>query len=144
MLQKDILLVEDSATDRDLVLSSLGDLAPRIKWLPDGAAAQDYLLRIGKYSGHDSRKPVRLILLDLHLPKISGRELLRLVKADYRTRSIPVVVWSSSGDEQSIAESYRSGANSFIIKPLDAGRLAAVIEHTVRYWTEINMTAEEL
>ncbi len=138
MSNEEILLVEDSPTDRDLALSALGDMASRTAAVRDGAEAQDFLCGVGKFAGRDLRTPIRLVLLDLFLPKVSGFEFLRVLKADPRTRSIPVVVFSSSRDERNVAESYRLGANSYVVKPLDASQFTAVICRTVHYWTGVN------
>jgi CheY-like chemotaxis protein len=136
----EILLVEDNPHDAELTLRALKkrNLANTIVWLKDGAEAADYLfgapadLRLGA-----ARWP-RVILLDLKLPKIDGLELLRRLKADTRTKLIPVVVLTSSREEQDIAQTYQLGANSYVVKPVDFEKFSDAVAHLGLYWLLVN------
>ncbi len=139
MSDKEILLVKGNSAARDLVLSSLGDMASRTVVVGNAAEARDFLLGDGRFADGDLHRPIRLILLDLTGPGVSDFECLRMLKDDARTRTIPVVVLSSTGDEGNVAESYRLGANSYVVKPSNASQFASVIERTVRYWTKLNL-----
>ena len=132
----DILLVEDNEYNVEFILEALGrhKLAHRVKVFRDGGKALDYLLAAGEYSDRFSAKQPRLILLDLRLPRLDGLELLRLVKTNETTKMIPVVVFSSSTDDTDRIESYRLGANSFIIKPVAYERFVEAVTEIGSYW----------
>ncbi len=117
----DILLVEDNLHDVELTVHALErhHVANRIQVVRDGAEALDYLFGTGAYAGRSPDDRPRVILLDLKLPKVDGLEVLRRVKSDPRTKTIPVVVLTSSREERDIVESYGLGANSYIVKPVD-------------------------
>ncbi len=134
-----ILLVEDNPLDAELTLRGLQDqkLANTVTWVKDGEEALDYVFRRGAYSGRASRDP-RLILLDLKMPRIGGIEVTRTIKGDERTKHIPIVIMTSSNEESDIAETYRLGANSYIVKPLDFDSLAAVARQAGYYWLAVN------
>lgn len=135
----DILLVEDMAADARLTLRALEqqNLANRVTWVKDGAEALDYIYCRGAYAGRADHSP-KLIPLDLKLPKIDGIEVLRLIKADERTRSIPVVVLTSSAEESDIVRSYQLGVNSYIVKPVDVSRFSEVVARAGLYWMVVN------
>ena len=137
----DILLVEDMAADARLTLRALEqqNLANRVTWVKDGAEALDYIYCRGAYAGRANHRP-KLILLDLKLPKVDGIEVLRQIKADERTRSIPVVVLTSSAEETDIVRSYRLGVNSYIVKPVDFSRFSEVVASAGLYWMVVNRT----
>lgn len=128
----DILLVEDSATDLELVLYAWREkgLNRATKVARDGAEALEFLFQ--------SRHLPKVILLDLKLPKVHGLEVLRQVKSHPRTRAIPVVVFTSSGEESDVVESYRLGANSYVVKPVAWEEFKQTVTQLALYWTTIN------
>lgn len=136
----EILLVEDNPTDVELTLDALGrhHLANRIHVVRDGAEALDFLLPTGTVAPRSAVDGPRVILLDLKLPKVDGLEVLRRLKADPRTRSIPVVALTSSREERDIVESYRRGANSYIVKPVDFERFSEAMRQVGLYWLLLN------
>jgi two-component system response regulator len=139
--QVEILLVEDNPLDAELTIRALkkGGLANKLLWLKDGEQALDYLYRRGAYAERDDILP-RLVLLDLKMPRVDGIEVLRAVKADERTRRIPVVVMTSSQEERDVAQSYDLGVNSYVVKPVDFGAFADLARQAGFYWLAINRT----
>lgn len=140
--QVEILLVEDNPLDAELTIRALkkGGLANNLLWLKDGEQALDYLFRRGAYADRDETHP-RLVLLDLKMPRVDGIEVLRAVKADERTRRIPVVVMTSSQEERDVAQSYDLGVNSYVVKPVDFGAFADIARQAGFYWLAINRAA---
>ncbi len=136
----EILLVEDSAHDAELTLRSLKRhrLANRIFHVSDGEEALDWVFARGVYHGRQVEDCPKVILLDLKLPKVDGLEVLAAVKADERTKVIPVVVLTSSKEEQDVVKSYRLGANSYIVKPVDFERFSEAIKDIGLYWLLLN------
>jgi CheY-like chemotaxis protein len=136
----EILLVEDNPADVELTLRALKkhNLANQVKVVTDGAQALDYLLGNGAYAGKNNAPPPKVVFLDLKLPKVDGREVLRRIKADARTRIIPVVVLTSSQEERDIAESYKLGVNSYVVKPLDFNKFVEAVSHLGLYWVLLN------
>jgi two-component system, response regulator len=136
----EILLVEDDPQDVELTMRALcgGNVKARIQVARDGEEALDYLFSRGPYVNRPAGHQPALVLLDLKLPKISGLQIIGQIKDDVHTRSIPVVVFTSSGEQKDILESYRMGANSFIQKPVES----RVFRHTIRavayYWIGLN------
>ena len=139
--QVEILLVEDNATDAELTLRALKkhNLANNVVWVKDGAEALDFVFRTGAYIGRTNSTP-KLILLDLKLPKIDGIEVLSRIKSDERTKTIPVVMVTSSAEDRDIIESYRLGVNSYLVKPVDFGQFIEVISQAGFYWAVLNKT----
>jgi len=135
----EILLVEDSPQDVELTLDVLqGEkLANNIRVVRDGEEALDFLFRRGNFVGRTSEEP-KLILLDLKLPKVDGLEVLREIKRDPRTKAIPVVVMTSSKEEQDMVISYHLGANSYIQKPVDFSQFRAKVKDMGFYWLLVN------
>jgi two-component system response regulator len=135
-----LLLVEDNPDDEFLTLRALkkGNVANTVVVARDGAEALDYLFRQGEFAGRSEEKMPQLVLLDLQLPKISGQEVLRRLRADDRTRLLPVVILTSSDEEQDILESYDLGANSYIRKPVDFERFTEAVSHLGFYWLLLN------
>lgn len=133
-----ILLVEDNANDVELTLHALREhhLADPIQVVHDGAEALDFVFRTGAYAGRKGQP--RVILLDLKLPKVNGLEVLERIKSHPHTRSIPVVVLTSSSEERDILESYRRGANSYVVKPVDFDRFRDTVQQLKRYWLLLN------
>lgn len=138
----EILLVEDNPADEELTLHSFrrNHLANRVYVVRDGAEALDFLFGRGEYSSRAGLDGPRVILLDLKLPKVDGLEVLRAIKADARTRSIPVVVLTSSREEQDIVRSYELGVNSYIVKPVNFEQFAEAIRELGFYWLLLNRT----
>ncbi len=135
-----ILLVEDNPDDRDLTLRVLRRhlLANEVVAVADGAEALEYLFGTGAHAGRDVTDVPRLVLLDLKLPKVSGLEVLSVIRADERTRHLPVVILTSSAEEQDIAASYDRGANSYVCKPVVFGEFAEAVRQLGLYWLLLN------
>jgi CheY-like chemotaxis protein len=137
--QIDVLLVEDNPDDVALTLRALRkhNIIHGVSVLKDGAEALDHIFAAGGETGRP-----RVILLDLKLPKIDGLEVLRRLKNDERTRTIPVVVLTSSGEHQDVLESYKLGVNSYIVKPVDFESFMRAVSELGLYWVHLNTTAE--
>lgn len=140
MNKKVILLVEDNASDIALTRRALVKNAIQnpVVVAEDGQAALDYLFGAGAHAGRSPDDLPVLILLDLKLPRIDGLEVLRRVRADSRTRRLPVVILTSSSEEQDIAAGYDLGTNSYIRKPVDYNQFSEVVRQLGRYWLVIN------
>jgi CheY-like chemotaxis protein len=136
----EILLVEDNPTDAELCIRALkkNNLANSLVWTKDGAEALDFLFATDAYSDRSVTCPPKVVLLDLRLPKVDGMEVLRRVKADERTRLIPVVVLTSSKEDRDIAESYQLGVNSYISKPVEFDAFAKTVSELGLYWLLVN------
>lgn len=136
----EILLVEDNPTDAELAMRALKkkNLANHLVWVKDGEEALDFLFGRGRYAERSTNNVPRVILLDLRLPKVDGLEVLRVVKSDGRTKTIPVVVMTSSKEDRDIAESYQLGVNSYISKPVDFEAFAKTVADLGMYWLLIN------
>ena len=134
-----VLLADDNATDAELTTHALelSGLGGRIVWVQDGEAALAYIFRTGEYAQRPSGNP-RLMLLDLHMPKIDGPEVLARIKADPKTRSIPVVIMSSSDQESDMLRSYARHANSYIVKPVDFREFTEQFARLGKYWMSVN------
>jgi CheY-like chemotaxis protein len=139
--QVEILLVDDSETDAELAIRSLKkhNLANKLTWVKDGQEALDYLFRQGDYTQREDTIP-RIIFLDLNMPRVNGFEVLKAIKADERTKRIPVVVMTSSREDQDVLQTYDLGVNSYVVKPLDFNALADVVGHAGYYWLAVNRT----
>ena len=140
MEQKIILLVEDNPDDVELTLHALkkSNITNDVVVAQDGKEALDYLFGKGEYINRDTSKIPVLILLDLNLPKINGIEVLQGIRADERTRLLPTVILTSSKEEQDLVNGYRSGANSYIRKPVDFNQFAEAIRQLGLYWLVLN------
>jgi two-component system response regulator len=136
----DILLVEDSQDDMDLALHALrrGKVANRIFVVRDGEEALDFLFCRGAYAQRTFDHPPKLVLLDLKLPKVDGMEVLKQVKGDPRTKTIPIVIMTSSKEERDLVAGYNFGANSFIQKPVDFDQFRETVKTVGLYWLVIN------
>jgi two-component system, response regulator len=140
MSEKIILLVEDNADDEELTVRALKkhNLANSLVIARDGVEALDYLFGTGAYAGRSSVVLPGLMLLDLKLPKIDGLEVLRRLRGDERTRRLPVVVLTSSKEEQDLIKSYNLGANSYVRKPVDFNQFAEAVRQLGLYWLILN------
>jgi len=136
----EVLLVEDSENDAELTLRALKkhNLANKVLWVKDGAEALDFLIPPpGGAAGKRSGRP-RVVLLDLKLPKVDGLEVLRKVKADPRTKTIPVVALTSSTEDRHIVECYKLGVNSYIVKPVEFDKFTKAVAELGLYWMIMN------
>ncbi|NJD07922.1 MAG: response regulator [Methylococcaceae bacterium] len=140
----EILLVEDNPTDAELTIDALrgGNLANHLVWVKDGAEALDFIFARGAYSGRSLEQPPKVIMLDLRLPKVDGLEVLKVLKAHDHTRSIPVVVLTSSKEERDITESYQIGVNSFVSKPVEFEEFSDAVSRLGLYWLLVNRSPE--
>lgn len=136
----EILLAEDNAEDAEMTMRALrrNNLANQLRWVKDGAEALDYLFATGEYAGRDSARPPKLVLLDIKMPKVDGIEVLRRLKENPATRSIPVVVMTSSNEERDVVESYRLGVNSYIVKPVQFESFMETVAKIGLYWVLTN------
>lgn len=140
MPKKVILLVEDNPDDVDLTLRAFkkNNILNEIVVARDGAEALDFLSGAGKFSGRDLDDVPQVILLDLKLPKVDGLEILRRIRADERTRLCPVVILTSSKEELDLLNGYKSGANSYIRKPVDFNQFSEAVRQLGLYWLVLN------
>jgi two-component system response regulator len=138
----EILLVEDNPNDEELTIYALKkkNITNHIHTVHDGAEALEYLFCTGAYADRRINDPPKVVLLDLKLPKVDGLEVLERVKADVRTRIIPVIVLTSSQEERDIVESYHLGVNSYIVKPVDFDQFIEVVHQLGLYWVLLNKT----
>jgi CheY-like chemotaxis protein len=136
----EILLVEDNPEDLELAQRALrkANLTNRIHVARDGAEALDFIFREGEYGGRRTEDTPKVILLDLKLPKIDGLEVLRRIKGDPRTRAIPVVMLTSSKEQNDIVESYHLGVNSYIVKPVNFESFVEAVRQLGMYWLLLN------
>ena len=143
MKSKIILLVEDNPSDVGLTQRALAKsrIANELVVAEDGQEALDYLFGAGAYAGREVTELPTLVLLDLKLPRVDGLEVLRQIRADQRTRRLPVVILTTSKEEQDVAQSYDLGANSYIRKPVDFTQFAQAVEHLGLYWLVLNESA---
>lgn len=135
-----ILLVEDNNDDIELTMLAFqrSRVANRVDIVKDGAAALDYLFARGEYSANRDAEPPAVVLLDIQLPKLDGLEVLREVRANNATRNVPVVMLTSSRQQEDMVRSYDLGANSFIRKPVDFDKFVEAIQQVEMYWLLLN------
>ena len=140
MPEMSILLVEDNSHDEVLMLRELRkqNVANRIAVVRDGAEALEYLFCTGSYADRDPNAIPTLVMLDLKLPKVDGLEVLRRIRADERTKVLPVVIVTSSDEERDVAESYSRGANSYVRKPVNFDQFREAVRQLHLYWLLIN------
>ncbi len=140
-----ILLVEDNPDDEELALLALREskVVNEIAVAHDGVEALDYLFCTGKYTGRDPCIMPRCILLDLKLPKLSGLEVLKRLRSDPRTELIPVVILTSSSEEEDVVAGYHLGANSYVRKPVDFHNFAEAVKQLGLYWLLINEVPQQ-
>lgn len=134
----EIVLVEDSDEDAELTLRALKrrNFANAVHRLADGAAALDFFFHPDGPA--NAKPPPRVVLLDLKLPKVSGLDVLRRLKSEERTRTVPVIILTSSKEDRDLTEAYRLGANSYIVKPVEFDKFVQAIEAFGMYWMLVN------
>lgn len=135
----EILLAEDSEADAEMTIRALqrNNLANRLVWVKDGAEALDFIFRRGAYVQRPAGLP-KLLLLDLKMPKVDGIEVLREVKSNDETKTMPVVMLTSSAEERDIVASYSLGVNSYIVKPVDFAKFVDEVAKAGCYWVLVN------
>ena len=135
----EVLLAEDTPTDAEMTLRALKKvgLINRITWVKDGEEALDYIFRNGVYADRPAGEP-KLILLDLKMPKIDGIEVLRRLKQNEQTKTIPVVMLTSSAEEKDMVQSYQLGVNSYIVKPVEFEAFVEEVCKVGFYWAIVN------
>ena len=135
----EILLVEDSATDAEMTMRALkkGNVANKLEWVKDGVEALEFIQCTGAYSQRPDVHP-KLILLDYKMPRLNGMDVLRRLKSDPSTKTIPVVMLTSSAEERDVVESYQLGVNGYLVKPVDFKRFIDVVSHAALYWVVMN------
>jgi CheY-like chemotaxis protein len=140
MPNKAILLVEDNPDDEALTLRALqkNNIKNDVVVAHDGVEALDYLFASGTYAGRDANRIPQVVLLDLKLPKVDGLEVLRRLRADERTRLLPVVILTSSNEEQDLINGYGLGANSYVRKPVDFNQFIEAVRQLGLYWLILN------
>lgn len=140
MNEKIILLVEDNPDDEELTLRALkkNNIQNEVVIARDGVEALDYLFGVGAWAGRDTSNVPAVTLLDLKLPKVDGLEVLRKLRADERTKYLPVVILTSSKEEQDLLNGYKFGANSYIRKPVDFGQFMEAVRNLGLYWLLLN------
>jgi two-component system response regulator len=140
MAQKDILLVEDNPDDVELTRLAFeeANVANRVVVVNDGAEALDYLFARGRHAGRDPHELPSIVLLDLNLPRLDGREVLQAIRAEPATRDLPVVVLTTSAEPFDVEASYALGVNSYIQKPVDFEQFVWAVRQVGLYWLVLN------
>jgi len=143
MLDRVIVLVEDNANDEELTLRAFrkSKIGNRVVVLRDGAEALDYFFCRGAHAGRVASEVIQVVLLDLKLPKVDGLDVLRALRADARTRLIPIVILTSSAEDQDLVRGYGLGANSYVRKPVDFTQFVEAVRQLGLYWLVINLAA---
>ena len=141
MKEKMILLVEDNEDDIMLTLRALekNHLCNRVEVARDGAEALEFLFCEGRHAGRDPEDQPALVLLDINMPRVSGLDVLQQIRMDYRTRTIPVVILTSSREERDLVRGYQDGANSYIQKPVDFDQFSESVRNLGLYWLVLNV-----
>ncbi len=138
MAEKFILLVEDNPDDEELTLRALRKVANEIVVVRDGSEALEFVFGTGSFAGRDTERMPAVVLLDLKLPKLSGLDVLQRLRADPRSRLLPVVVLTSSSEDEDMLRSYRFGANSYVRKPVEFASFANAVTQLGVYWMLLN------
>lgn len=136
---KRILLAEDNADDVELTLAALEEngLASQVMVLRDGSEVLDYFYHRGDFAARPVGNPC-VLLLDVKMPKVSGLEVLRVLKRDEKLRAMPVVMWTSSREEGDLIQSYELGANAYVVKPMEFAQFAQAVKYLSFFWISIN------
>ena len=136
----EILLVEDNARDAEVTLRTLRkrNIANQVVHVKDGQEALDWIFGVGAYAGRDPNNHPKLVMLDLKLPKVDGLEVLRAIRGDNRTRLVPVVMMTSSREQQDVIESYKLGVNSYVVKPVEFDAFSTAVADLGHYWVIVN------
>jgi CheY-like chemotaxis protein len=139
-----ILLIEDNPADAELILDTLHEAAPDAptEWLKDGAQALEYLFGTGAYAANPPQLP-KVVVLDLRLPKVDGLQVLKSLRANPRTRTLPVVVLTSSQEERDIVRAYHLGSNAYVVKPVDSEKFVRAVHELGIFWNALNRTVGE-
>ena len=140
----EVLLVEDNETDAELTIRTLKkkNLANNLVWVKDGEEALEFIFATGRYSKREMHDLPKLVLLDLRMPKVDGMEVLRKIKSDERTNKIPIVVLTSSKEDEDIVESYNLGVNSYVSKPVEFEEFTNAVSTLGLYWMLLNKSPE--
>lgn len=140
MAERFILLVEDNEDDEVLTLRALrkNNIANEVVIARDGAEALDFMFGTGPHTGRDTSEQPQVVLLDLNLPKISGHDVLKRVRADPRTRHLPIVVLTSSKEDEDLIQSYTNGANAYVRKPVEFGQFTEAVKTLGLFWLILN------
>ncbi len=140
MARRFILLVEDNEDDEVLTLRALdkNNIANEVVIARDGAEALDFMFGTGAHAGRDTNEQPQVVLLDLNLPKISGHDVLKRVRADPRTRHLPIVVLTSSKEDEDLIQSYTNGANAYVRKPVEFGQFTEAVKTLGLFWLILN------
>ncbi|MDO3644010.1 response regulator [Mucilaginibacter sp. L3T2-6] len=140
----DVLLVEDNPHDAEMTIRALAkvNLANKLHHVKDGVAALDFIFARGEYKERQIDNKPKIVLLDIKMPKVDGIEVLKQIKADEITRTIPVVIMTSSKEEQDIITSYNLGVNSYVVKPVDFAGFAKAVSELGFYWLITNQSAD--
>lgn len=138
----EIVLVEDNPVDCELAIKALQKAGAKgnIRVLMDGAEALDYFFSMGKYKDRTLFELPRFVLLDLKIPKVNGIEVLDLIRSNRFTRTVPVIIFSSSAVASDIEESYKKGANSYLVKPIDYEEYSYMLKKVCEFWIGLNTT----
>lgn len=136
----DILLIEDNEYDAELTMLALRDnrVTNNIKWLKDGQEAVDFILGQGEYASREINNQPRVVLLDIQLPKLNGLEVLKIIRNNPKTHKLPVVMLTSSKEDSDVLCSYETGANSYLVKPVDFEEFIKVVRDMGFYWMLLN------
>jgi len=136
----EILLVEDNQLDAEMTIRALkkSNFANSLHWVKDGIEALEFIRCTGAYAARDPHRPLKLILLDLKMPRLSGLDVLRELKSAERTSSIPIVVMTSSNLDRDITESYQLGVNAYVTKPVDFGSFTQAVAEIGMFWLMVN------
>jgi two-component system response regulator len=142
----EILLVEDNVADAELTIRALkkANLANKLVHVADGADALDFLFGKGEFANRNTAQNPKVILLDIKMPKVDGIEVLRQIRENEATRLIPVVIMTSSNEEQDIIMSYSLGVNSYVVKPVDFEGFAKAVGELGLYWLLVNRAVSDL
>ena|SRR5258706_13302292 len=140
MIEQTILLVEDNATDEGLTLRSLkkSNIMNKVVIARDGPDALDYVFARGAFAGREATEEPQIVLLDLNLPKIGGLDVLKAIRADEKTKLLPVVILTSSKEDRDLLAGYKLGANSYVVKPVDFTQFSDAVRQLGLFWLLIN------